>query len=120
VSTVLGSSSRRPTRRTTSLLAGFLQALKELGYVEGQTLAIEFRSAEGRMERLPGLAAELVGLPIDVIVTAETAATRAGREMDDEAACSERSAGGRAVPCCIDPDGTRSPFASQTPSTRAG
>jgi putative ABC transport system substrate-binding protein len=47
----------------------FRQGLKELGYVEGQTIALEVRWAEGRMERIPELVAELVGLKIDVLVT---------------------------------------------------
>ena len=47
----------------------FRHGLRELGYVEGQNLAIEFRSAEGKPDRLPGLAAELVRLKVDVIVT---------------------------------------------------
>jgi putative ABC transport system substrate-binding protein len=42
--------------------------LRELGYVEGQNVAFEFRSAEGRLDRLPGLAAELVRLKVDLIV----------------------------------------------------
>jgi putative ABC transport system substrate-binding protein len=46
-----------------------LQGLRELGYSEGQNIAIAFRSAEGKRERLPALAAELVQLPVDVIVT---------------------------------------------------
>src|SRR5207249_7006795 len=45
------------------------QRLQELGYVEGQNLALEVRDAEGQFERLPGLAAELVRLNVDVIVT---------------------------------------------------
>jgi putative ABC transport system substrate-binding protein len=53
----------------------FRQGMRELGYVEGRNLAIEWRSAEGKAERLPGLAAELVQLKVDVIVTAGTAAT---------------------------------------------
>src|SRR4029453_19031887 len=44
------------------------EGLRQFGYVEGQNLAFEFRSAEGRPERLPGLAAELVRLKVDVIV----------------------------------------------------
>ena len=44
------------------------EALRELGYVEGQNIAFEFRSAEGNTDRLPALAAELVGLKVDVIV----------------------------------------------------
>jgi len=44
------------------------EGLRELGYVEGQNIAFEFRSAEGKLDRLPGLAAELVRLKVDVIV----------------------------------------------------
>src|SRR5207244_13287316 len=47
---------------------GLREGLRELGYVEGRDIAFEFRSAEGRLERLPELAAELVGLKVDVIV----------------------------------------------------
>jgi putative tryptophan/tyrosine transport system substrate-binding protein len=46
----------------------FRQELRDLGYVEGQTIAIEYRWAEGKVERLPDLAAELVRLSVDVIV----------------------------------------------------
>jgi len=46
----------------------FIQGLRELGYVEGQNIAIEWRVSEGKYERLPALAAELVGLKVDVIV----------------------------------------------------
>src|SRR6185503_1101991 len=48
----------------------FRQRLRELGYVEGKNLFIESRYAEGKLERLPDLAAELVRLDVDVIVTA--------------------------------------------------
>jgi ABC-type uncharacterized transport system substrate-binding protein len=48
----------------------FQQGLRELGYVEGQNIVIEYRSAEGNFDRLPDLAAELVRLKIDVIVAA--------------------------------------------------
>ena len=44
------------------------EGLRELGYVEGQNIAFEFRSAEGKLDRLPELAAELVQLKVDVIV----------------------------------------------------
>ena len=50
----------------------FRQTLQDLGYVEGKTIAIVYRSAEGKPERLPALAAELVQLPVDVIVAAGT------------------------------------------------
>ncbi len=52
----------------SNLLGPFLQGLRELGYVEGQNVAIERRSAEGKPERLPGLAAELVRLKVDMIL----------------------------------------------------
>jgi ABC-type uncharacterized transport system substrate-binding protein len=52
-------------------LEAFRQGLRDLGYVEGRNLVIESRSAEGKFERLPALAAELVALKVDVIVTAE-------------------------------------------------
>jgi ABC-type uncharacterized transport system substrate-binding protein len=54
-------------------------ALRELGYVEGRNLVIEGRYAEGRPERLPGLAAELVRLRVDVLVTFATPATMAAK-----------------------------------------
>jgi putative ABC transport system substrate-binding protein len=47
----------------------FRQGLRDLGYIEGQNIRFEFRSAEGQIVRLPELAAELVGLKVDVIVT---------------------------------------------------
>jgi putative tryptophan/tyrosine transport system substrate-binding protein len=45
------------------------QGLRDLGYVEGQNIRFEFRSAEGHLDRLPELAAELVRLKVDIIVT---------------------------------------------------
>ncbi len=53
----------------------FRQGLRELGYVEGQNIVIEWRFAEGKREELPALASELVRLKVDVIVTAGTTAT---------------------------------------------
>ena len=58
----------------------FRQGMRELGYVEGRNLAIEWRSAEGKAERLPALAAELVRLKVDVIVTAGTPVTSAAQK----------------------------------------
>jgi len=59
----------------------FTQRLQALGYVEGQNLALEVRAAEGQFERLPGLAAELVRLHVDVIVASGPEATlRAARD----------------------------------------
>ena len=61
-------------------LEAFRQALRELGYVEGQTIALEYRFADGKVEPLPALAAELVQLPVDVIVTWGTPATQAVKD----------------------------------------
>jgi ABC-type uncharacterized transport system substrate-binding protein len=61
------------------LVEAFRQGLRELGYREGQNLAIEFRDAEGQPDRLPALAAELVQLHVDVIVTHPTNAARAAK-----------------------------------------
>jgi putative tryptophan/tyrosine transport system substrate-binding protein len=58
----------------------FRQGLRELGYVEGKNIVIEWRSAEGKLDRLPALAAELVRLKVDVIVTGGPPATRAAKE----------------------------------------
>jgi putative tryptophan/tyrosine transport system substrate-binding protein len=55
-------------------------ALRELGYLEGQNLVVERRSAEGKVDRLPGLARELVQLRVDVIVAASPAAIRAAKD----------------------------------------
>src|SRR5713226_6739724 len=52
----------------------FRQGLRDLGYVEGRNLVIEYRDAKGKLEQLPALAAELVALKVDVIVAASTAA----------------------------------------------
>jgi putative ABC transport system substrate-binding protein len=60
-------------------LAAFQQGLRALGYVEGQNLRIEYRSADGRPERFPELARELVGLNVDVIITRGTPAAFAAR-----------------------------------------
>jgi putative tryptophan/tyrosine transport system substrate-binding protein len=56
-------------------IAAFQQGLRDLGYVEGKNIVIEYRYAEGKFDRLPDLAAELVRLKVDVIVTAGGGAT---------------------------------------------
>ena len=59
---------------------GFRQGLRELGYIEGKNIVIEWRSPEGNPDRMPTLAAQLVQLKVDVIVTAGGAATRPAKE----------------------------------------
>ena len=66
--------------RVEALRAG----LRDLGYVEGKNFAIEFRWADGKYERLPGLAVELVRLKVDVIVTGGTPGTRAAKQATAE------------------------------------
>ncbi len=61
-------------------LDAFRQGLRELGYIEGQNITIEYRFASGQVERLPELAAELVRLKLDVIVTPTTPASLAAKQ----------------------------------------
>ena len=58
----------------------FLQGLRDLGYVEGRNVVIEYRDAEGKLERLPALAAELVALKVDVILAGGTAQALAAKQ----------------------------------------
>lgn len=69
------SASPRPT--FSSVYDAFIQGLSDLGYVEGKNLVIEHRSAEGKPERLPQLAADLVHAKVEVIVTGTNIVTRA-------------------------------------------
>ena len=66
-----------PNELTSPNHAAFLQGLRELGHVDGESISIEWRSAEGRLERLPALATELASLPADVIVASGPASIRA-------------------------------------------
>ena len=60
-------------------IEGFRNRLRELGYIEGQNLIVEYRFAEGREERYSEFAAELVALPVDLIVTWGTPAAFAAK-----------------------------------------
>jgi len=64
---------------TNPSLQALRQGLAELGYVDGRNIVVEARGPEGRIERLPQLAAEIVGLDVDVIVTLGGVATRAAK-----------------------------------------
>ncbi len=65
---------------SSARIPAFRQGLRELGYVEGKNIIIEWRSAEQKLDRLPGLAAELVRLKVDIIVTAGPQATRPAKQ----------------------------------------
>jgi putative ABC transport system substrate-binding protein len=70
----------RPDSFVGDNYGAFLKGLRELGYVEGKNIVIEWRFAEGKYERLPGLAAELVGLKVDVLAVINTPVIRAARQ----------------------------------------
>jgi putative ABC transport system substrate-binding protein len=69
--------------RVVRFVQAFRQGLHELGYVEGQNIAIEFRFAEGQYDRLPGLAAELVRLKVNVIVAGGPPAIQAAKQATE-------------------------------------
>src|SRR4030095_4308175 len=71
-----GSSISVITDRTEA----FSQGLRDLGYVDGKNIVIEWKSAEGKVDRLPALAAELVRLKVDVIVTTGPTATHPAKQ----------------------------------------
>src|SRR5262245_57476186 len=62
-------------------LEAFRQGLRDLGYVEGKTIIIDYRFADGRVERLPALAQELIALQAEIIVADTTAAARAAKKI---------------------------------------
>jgi putative tryptophan/tyrosine transport system substrate-binding protein len=65
---------------TSPIIQSFRDGLRELGHLEGQNLVIEVRSGEGRNDRLPALAAELVGLHVDLIITGGPYALQAAKD----------------------------------------
>ena len=71
------ADSRAPSPRN---LEAFRQGLRDLGYTEGKNIIIEYRYADGRFERLPVLAEELVRLKIEIIVADTTAAARGAKK----------------------------------------
>src|SRR6267378_4069499 len=76
----IGYLSANSPSAITAGMEAFRQGLRELGYIEGKNITIEWRYAEEKRERLPVLASELVRLKADVIVTGGPSATRAAKE----------------------------------------
>src|ERR671927_259178 len=66
---VIGFLNTRTAAEGAHLVAAFRQGLSETGYVEGKTVAIEYRWAEGHYDRLPAMAADLVRRKVDLIAT---------------------------------------------------
>src|SRR5438128_409531 len=76
----IGWLSGGDSNSSRSQVEGFHQGLRELGYVEGQNILLEYRWAEGNTDRYPVLAGELVRLRVDVFVTLGTQATLAAKQ----------------------------------------
>lgn len=75
----LAARSRSTSSSPEVYYDAFVQGLRELGYVEGKNLVIEWRFADGKYERLPALAAELVGMKVELIATHGTPGTQAAQ-----------------------------------------
>src|ERR1044071_7298707 len=71
-----GDPSRRPP-----FVEAFRQGLRELGYVEGKNILVEYRYAEGKLERVPGLVTELVQLNVDALVLGTSQAIVAAKQV---------------------------------------
>src|SRR5438094_8053889 len=78
--TPIGYLSGPSLSANAARIEAFRQGLRELSYVEGKNIVIEWRSADGKLDRLPELAAELVRLKVAVIVTSGGALTRRAKE----------------------------------------
>src|SRR5437870_4183347 len=76
----IGYFQAPPPSAVAARTEAFRQGLRELGYVEGKNIVIEWRFAEGKSERVPALAVELVHLKVDVIVSGGSVLTRAVKE----------------------------------------
>jgi putative ABC transport system substrate-binding protein len=68
----IGWLSASAAPRTNPAFTALVKGLRKLGYVEGENVIVEFRKADGQLDRLPGLAAEMVELPVDVMVAVGT------------------------------------------------
>jgi putative ABC transport system substrate-binding protein len=77
----IGFQLDAPTASTATRIEAFRQGLRDLGYLEGKNIIIEWRSSEGKLERRSEIAAELVRLKVDVIVSAGPTVTRVLKEV---------------------------------------
>src|ERR1700693_5924529 len=76
----IGFLTRATDASVATQIAAFRQGLRDLGWVDGKSISIEYRDAEGQADRLPALAAELVALNVNVIVTVDTPPTKAAKQ----------------------------------------
>jgi putative tryptophan/tyrosine transport system substrate-binding protein len=76
----IGFLTRKTDASVASQINAFRQGLQDLGWVEGANIAIQYRDAGGQLDRLGPLAAELVALDVDVIVTVDTPPTQAAEQ----------------------------------------
>ena len=76
----IGYPSTRDQSSPGPLVEAFRQGLRDLGYIDGKNILLEFRYAEGKLERLPSLVAELVELNVDVLVVPVLPAIRAAKQ----------------------------------------
>ena len=76
----IGFLTRKTDASVSNQIDAFRQGLQNLGWVEGKSISIEYRDAEGQLDRLRALAAELVALNVDVIVTVDTPPTQAAKQ----------------------------------------
>ena len=76
----IGYLETTPIAANLARIEAFREGLRELGYIEGKNIVLELRTAEGKADRLPALAAELVRLKVDVIVTGGPAGTRIAKK----------------------------------------
>jgi putative ABC transport system substrate-binding protein len=77
----IGFQSDSPLASIAERVEGFRQGLRELGYIEGKDIIIEWRSSDGKLDRRPEIVAELVRLKVDLIVSGGPTVTRALREV---------------------------------------
>jgi len=80
---VIGYLSSRSAEAETPNRTPFLEGLKQAGFIVGQNVAIEYRYAEGRLDRLPSLAAELIGLPVALLVAPGVTEAGAAKKATD-------------------------------------